>query len=65
LVLHWTGEFKGLCVGKESYKFPTAVWNAIGEAMGKSGSTIPFVFGSCVPNVATHQSQMSAEMWSF
>ena len=61
LVLHWTGEFKGLGAGKESY----AVWNAIGEATGKSGSTIPSAFGSRVPNVATHQSQMSAEMWSF
>ena len=65
LVLHWTGEFKGLGAGKESYEFPTAVWNAIGEATGKSGSTIPSAFGSRVPNVATHQSQMSAEMWSF
>jgi hypothetical protein len=65
LVLHWTGEFKHFGVVKKSYEFPTAVWNAIREVTGKSGSTIPSAFGSCVPNVATHQSQMSAEMWSF
>jgi hypothetical protein len=52
LVLHWTGEFKGLGVGKESYEFPTAMWNAIGETTGKSGLTTPSAFGSCVPNVA-------------
>ena len=65
LVLHWTGEFKGLGVGKESYKFPTVVWNAIKEATGKSGSTIPSEFGSSVPSVATHQSQMLVEMLNF
>jgi len=62
LVLHWTGEFKGLDKGKESYGLLKAVWEAVGTA---SGSTIPLAYGSRVPNLATHRSQCSAEMWSF
>lgn len=65
LVLHWTGKFKGLDDGNESYSFPKAVWEAIGEATSAAGSTIPSAYGSRVPNIATHSSQCSAEMWSF
>jgi hypothetical protein len=65
LVLHWTGNFKGLDDGKESYNFPKHVWDAIGEATAAAGSTIPSAYGSRVPNIATHSSQCSAEMWSF
>lgn len=65
LVLHWTGEFKGLDSGYEDYSFPKAIWEAIGEATAASGSTIPSTFSSRVPNIATHKSQCNAEMWSF
>jgi hypothetical protein len=65
LVLHWTGEFKGLDEGKESYGLLKAVWEAVGAATAASGSTIPLAYGSRVPNLATHRSQCSVEMWSF
>ena len=65
LVLHWTGEFKGLDAGLEDYTFSKAIWEAIGGAAAASGTTIPSVFGSHVPNTATHRSQYTMEMWSF
>jgi hypothetical protein len=65
LILHWTGNFKGLDNGNESYSIPKAIWEAIGEATSAAGSTIPSAYGSRVPNIATHGSQCSAEMWSF
>ena len=65
LVLHWTGEFKGLDDGAESYQLPTAIWQAVGEATATSGSTIPSAYGSRVPNIATKGSYCSSEMWSF
>jgi hypothetical protein len=65
LVLHWTGEFKGLDAGLEDYTFTKAIWEAIGEATAASGTTIPSVFSSRVPNTATRRSQYTAEMWSF
>jgi hypothetical protein len=65
LILLWTGNFKALDQGTESYEIPKAVWEAIGEATAASGSTIPSAYGSRVPNIAKDQSQYSAEMWSF
>ncbi|KAF8955507.1 hypothetical protein BDZ97DRAFT_1663982 [Flammula alnicola] len=65
LVLHWTGEFKGLDEGTESYQLEDKVWEAIGEATAKSGSTIPSSYGSRIPNISTDKSNVSAEMWSF
>jgi len=65
LILHWTGDFKGLNSGVESYELPKAIWEAIGESTAASGSTIPSVYGSRVPNIATNRSYCSAEMWSF
>jgi hypothetical protein len=65
LVLHWTGEFKGLDAGLEDYSFSKAIWEAIGGAAAAYGTTIPSAFGSRVPNTATHRSQYTAEMWSF
>lgn len=65
LVLHWTGEFKGLDDGRESYSFSKAVWEAIGAASAASGSTIPSAYGVRVPNIAIESANISAEMWSF
>lgn len=62
----WTGGFKGLDEGKESYRVSDAVWQAVGQSTATSGSTIPSTYGSRVPNIATpSRSQCSAEMWSF
>ena len=63
LVSHWTGTFKCLDVGSESYEIPKTVWEAIGEACAASGSTIPTAFGARVPNVATQRYQFIAETW--
>jgi hypothetical protein len=66
LIFHWTGEFKDLDQGHEHYELPQAVWQAIGAATDSSGATIPSVYGSRVPNIATPaRSNCSAEMWSF
>jgi hypothetical protein len=46
LILHWTGEFKGLDQGKESYKLSRAIWEGIGTLIVSSGSTIPSAYGS-------------------
>lgn len=65
LVLLWTGSYKGLDQGIESYQLSKSVWDAIGEATAASGSNIPSAFGTRVPNIATDQSYYTAEMWSF
>jgi hypothetical protein len=65
LILHWTGEFKGLDTGTEDYEFPKLIWDAIGEATAASGSTIPSAFSTRVPDITTHKTQYTAEMWSF
>ena len=65
LILHWTGEFKGLDEGVEDYKFPRHVWEAIGKATEAAGSTIPSAFSARPPNIATNKSACTAESWSF
>lgn len=62
LVLHWTGEFKGLDDGVESYELEKSVWKAIGEATAHAGSTIPSAYGAHVPNIATDGVYILAEM---
>ena len=63
LTTHWTGTFKGLSVGSESYEIPKTVWEAIGEACEASGTTIPTAFGARVPNIAVHRYHFIAETW--
>ncbi|KAK0470469.1 uncharacterized protein EV420DRAFT_1616583 [Desarmillaria tabescens] len=65
LVLHWTGKFKGLDEGTESYELDKSIWKAIGEATAKAGSTVPSAYGARVPNIAGDGVYISAEMWSF
>ena len=65
LVLLWTGEFKGLDEGNESYELTRTVWEAIGEGTAASGSTVPSAYGSRVPNVVQDKSGCTADMWSF
>lgn len=65
LVLHWTGEYKGLDSGREPYQLSSAVWEAVGEKTASAGSTIPSAYGARVPNIAKERYLLSAEMWSF
>ncbi|KAF9058454.1 hypothetical protein BDP27DRAFT_1432758 [Rhodocollybia butyracea] len=61
----WSGDFKGLDAGQETYQFTKSVWEAIGAATTASGSTIPSAYGVRVPNIAGDGVYMSAEMLSF
>jgi hypothetical protein len=64
LIRHYTGDFKGLDTGTESYELPKSVWEAIGDAAARSGDTIPSDFGARMPNIYTERSSMTAETWS-
>lgn len=66
LVLLWTGKFKGLDEGHESYELGPGVWEAIGEVTKASGSTIPAAYATARPqNVAEDGSACTADSWSF
>jgi hypothetical protein len=66
LVLLWTGKFKGLDEGQETYELGPGVWEAIGEATKVSGSTIPTAYATARPqNVAEDASACTADSWSF
>ncbi|KDQ52461.1 hypothetical protein JAAARDRAFT_138848 [Jaapia argillacea MUCL 33604] len=65
LIALWTGEFKDLDQGREQYELTTAVWEGIGAATMQSGSTIPYVYGPRLPDIAVNKSQCSADAWSF
>ena len=66
LVLLWTGKFKGLGEGRESYHLGPGVWEAIGEATKASGATVPAAYASARPhNIAEDTSACTADSWSF
>ncbi|KAF9471530.1 hypothetical protein BDN70DRAFT_909338 [Pholiota conissans] len=65
LILHWTGEFKGLGEGSGSYILKKSAWQAIGTATAASGSTISSAYGNHVPNIVTDSTFCTAETWSF
>ncbi|KAH6909680.1 hypothetical protein BKA70DRAFT_1474827 [Coprinopsis sp. MPI-PUGE-AT-0042] len=66
LVLHWTGNFKDLDDGSESYSFSKSLWEAIGEATHRAGATIPSAYGPRVPDIAGERGNyVTADMWSF
>ncbi|KAG7088933.1 hypothetical protein E1B28_012878 [Marasmius oreades] len=65
LILHWTGEFKGLDEGSESYTIDLAVWKAIGKETVATGSTIPSAYSARIPDISRDRSYMLAEMRSF
>jgi Transposase family tnp2. len=65
LVLLWTGDFKGVDQGRESYELGKNVWEAIGEATATSGNTLPSTFCARPPNVAGDHSGCTADSWSF
>ena len=64
LIRHYTGDFKGLDTGTETYELPKSVWEAITDAAARSGDTIPSEFGARMPDICTEQSSMTAETWS-
>ena len=64
LIWHYTGDFKGLDTGTETYELPKRVWEAITAAAAQSGDTIPSKFGAQMPNISTERSSMTAETWS-
>ena len=65
LISLWTGNFKGLDQGHESYHLPKAVWEAIGELTAGCGATVPSAFCSRPPNIAHDVSSCTADSWSF
>jgi hypothetical protein len=65
LVSLWTGDFKGMDEGWESYELDKAVWEAIGEATTSSGATVPSAFCAHPPNLAGDCLSCSADSWSF
>ena len=65
LMMFWTGSYKDLDEGCESYQFPSAVWDAIGSATADSGDLLPYIFGPRPPNVATDKVSWTADTRSF
>ena len=65
LISHYTGNFKGLDCGLESYELPGDVWSAICEAGAVSSKTIPSLLGARMPNIERERSSMTADLWSF
>ena len=64
LIRHYTGDFKGLDAGTESYELPKDVWETLADAAAQSGDTIPSEFGARMPKISTKRSSMTAETWS-
>ena len=64
IIEFWTGKFKNLDHKDEGYFIEPHIWNEIGAATAACIATIPAAFGAPVPNIATKQSQMSAEMYA-
>ncbi|KAF8596715.1 hypothetical protein BDV93DRAFT_480008, partial [Ceratobasidium sp. AG-I] len=58
----WTGTFKGLDDGTESYQLHPDLWETLGDICDGSGATIPSAFGCRVPHLSK-RSQFIAESW--
>ena len=65
LVRHYTGTFKNLDSGVESYELSKEDWAEICQTGSLSGDTIPSSFGPRMPNLETERSSMTAETWGF
>lgn len=66
LVLFWTGKFKKLDEGQESYHLGPGVWEAIGEATKTLGATVPAAYATAqTHNIAEDMSACMADSWSF
>ena len=64
LISFWIGEFKDLDHEDAGYVIEPHIWTKIGIETAACGATIPSAFRAQVPNIATHQSLMTAEMYS-
>ena len=48
LILHWTGRFKGLDEGFESYQLANGIWEAIGvEQLGQANTSLQLMAAKC------------------
>ena len=65
LMLLWSGNYKDIGNGSETYVFQQTVWEAIGAATAQSGSSIPSAFGPRPPNVATDKVSWTADTRAF
>lgn len=65
LVDFWTGHFKSLDTGTESYEISTELWELIGIETAAANATIPTAFCSKLPNIAQEQHLFTAEAWCF
>lgn len=65
LVLLWTGAFKDLDHSDQDYVLSPSVWEAIGEATARSGSTIPSTYGARPQNIVSNKTYCTADSWSF
>ena len=65
MVDFWTGRFKGLDMGSESYEIPTELWLLIGEETAAAVPSILAVFCCALPNIAKEQHLFTAEAWAF
>ncbi|KIK79836.1 hypothetical protein PAXRUDRAFT_160199 [Paxillus rubicundulus Ve08.2h10] len=65
LIKHWTGKFKGLDAGRESYKIMPEVWEKIGAETAAAVKEIPSRFVGVLPNIADNHASFTAESWGF
>ena len=61
----WTGNYKDLDTGSESYEFPSTIWDAIGAATAASGDLLPYIFGPRPPNVTSDKMSWTADTRCF
>jgi len=64
LIEFWTGAFKDLDHEGKDYLIEPRIWGEIGVTTATSRATIPSAFGAPVPNIATKQHEISAEMYA-
>ena len=65
LVDFWTGQFKGLGMGKEDFEIAPEIWQEIGRETAAAIQHIPSTFVRVLVNIATDHSLFTAESWGF
>jgi hypothetical protein len=65
LVDMWSHKFNPSLPKDDDFIIALRTWKAIGEAGAMSGTTIPSLFGSRVPNIITERHMFTAETWMF
>lgn len=61
----WAGTYKDLNKGSEEYRIHGPIWEEVGKASIKAGSSIPYVFRPQLPNVASDKISWTADTQSF